>query len=397
MELAKNNFYIVGVSGGPDSVFLVHWLWRHGYRNLVLAHVNYHWRKDSDQDQKIVELLAQKLKLPVVVKNISSHQQKPKAINFEAWARDQRYDYFASLQQKYPQAIVVVGHQENDLIESYLMQKQRLGIVSYYGLKDLTEHHQAIIWRPLLKYKKSEILKWLKTHKIDYILDITNEDLTLKRNQIRSQLKESDFEKIKQKIVIDNENNHRKNEKVLNYLTKNQQREKLLLNAELKNWDLEMIERLIFYFFEKQNFSNPLLDRKRSVLKEISQRLLNSKKNFWSLELDTNILIKDYDFLHLLKIENLPQLELTLNSSNDFYKLEKFKNKDQIIAIIREHGGQFPYTIYRLDSPKIKGAKWQQKSLIKTLANKKINYKNRLKTGVIYNLKQDKFLDYWDW
>ena len=75
----------------------------------------------------------------------------------------------------------------NDLIETYLLQKQR-GYVSYYGLKHINNIKDVKIIRPLLDYKKIDLLNYCKENKIPFSIDYTNDDINLKRNYLRKNI-----------------------------------------------------------------------------------------------------------------------------------------------------------------------------------------------------------------
>src|SRR5436853_6693631 len=107
--LAKNRLYIVAVSGGPDSMFLLDKMRSGGY-NLVVAHVNYQKRTTSTKDQKIVQNYCQKHSL---IYEIHLVKDIPKG-NFQEQARRIRYTFFQQLAQKYKTKYIVVAHHFND-------------------------------------------------------------------------------------------------------------------------------------------------------------------------------------------------------------------------------------------------------------------------------------------
>lgn len=344
-----------------------------------------------------MEALAKKFNLPLEVKSLTAGQEKPKTENFESWARNQRYDFFASLKAKYPIAAVIVGHQENDLIETFLMQQERQSIVKYYGLPITTNHHNLKIWRPLLTHKKSEILQWLNEHNIQYAIDSTNSDITLQRNRIRRHLSESEFAKIQQVIKFFNQENQKQNNLVKRYIVKNQNDNSLLLANELGLWDQEKLQRLIYLFLQQHKIELQLSGRKKQVVKEIAKRVAKSDKNFWSINFGNQLLIKDYNTLRILNTETLPSAITVLKTKTDFDKLQKFLNREQIIDSLITDNHQFPYEIWTLNPEQIKGQKWGSKSLQNILGKQKFSYEKRFKTGVIYHPGQKKLLPLWQW
>ena len=124
--LDKNKFYIVAVSGGPDSLFLLDKMRLEGY-NLAVAHVNYQKRESSNYDEKLVKDYCQKYSLPYEI-----YRQKYNfSGNFQDKARQVRYNFFQKLANKYHTKYIVIAHHLDDHLETYLLQKKRKSLVEY--------------------------------------------------------------------------------------------------------------------------------------------------------------------------------------------------------------------------------------------------------------------------
>ena len=127
--LPKGRLYILGVSGGSDSMFLLDNLRRKKYK-IIVAHINYKKRIDSDWDEKIVKNYCQKHSLLLEI-----HQEKNgnhfSKINFQDKARKIRYNFFQKLADKNQTKYIVVAHHFDDHLETYLLQKQRKSLVDY--------------------------------------------------------------------------------------------------------------------------------------------------------------------------------------------------------------------------------------------------------------------------
>lgn len=178
--------YLVAVSGGPDSMVLLDTLRVRGY-NLVIAHVNYNKRDSALRDMLIVNEYARRYSIPLVIKNAFS---KDVYGNFQNWARDFRYHFFKEIYDKYHCDALLIAHQEDDLIETYLMQKEKNLRPHYYGLKKDSSLYGMIISRPLLNVKRSTILRYLKIKKITYGIDESNLTNDYRRNQLRHEIVE---------------------------------------------------------------------------------------------------------------------------------------------------------------------------------------------------------------
>jgi tRNA(Ile)-lysidine synthase len=136
--LDKSRLYIVAVSGGPDSMFLLDSVRLAGY-NFVVAHVNYKKRTDSDFDEKMVRNYCQKYSLNLEVYQFQGSEYNFVS-NFQDKARKIRYEFFQKLADKYQTKYIVVAHHLNDHLETYLLQKQRQSLVDYWGLPAKTKH-----------------------------------------------------------------------------------------------------------------------------------------------------------------------------------------------------------------------------------------------------------------
>jgi tRNA(Ile)-lysidine synthase len=129
-KFPKSYCYVVGVSGGPDSIFCLDNMRKFGY-NVVVAHVNYRKRSSSDDDENIVRSYCHKYSLPFVVRLVNKEEYAFHIGNFQAWARSIRYNFFKEIALKYKTEHIMVAHQYDDLLETYLLQKNRKSLVNY--------------------------------------------------------------------------------------------------------------------------------------------------------------------------------------------------------------------------------------------------------------------------
>jgi tRNA(Ile)-lysidine synthase len=110
--------------------------------------------------------------------------------NFEAAAREWRYEWFVSLVKEYGYRGILVAHHEDDLIETYFMQEEKNLVPSWYGLKEEMMYQGVLVKRPLLSRTKKELLEYCEKRGIRYFIDSTNADESLSRNRIRRQIVE---------------------------------------------------------------------------------------------------------------------------------------------------------------------------------------------------------------
>ena len=146
-NLDKTQTYIIGVSGGADSMALLNMCKEHNL-NIIVAHMNYLKRESANRDEQIVIDYCEKNHIKCEVK----HQLEPCNENFQAFARKKRYAFYEQLMKKYQASKVLLAHHLDDHIETYLLQQQRNSQSDYYGIAKEVYVHNCLIYRPLLKY-----------------------------------------------------------------------------------------------------------------------------------------------------------------------------------------------------------------------------------------------------
>jgi tRNA(Ile)-lysidine synthase len=187
---------IVAVSGGPDSVCLLHLLTC--LRDTleicpVAAHIDHGLRQASAQDAAYVSRLCAALGIPLTMTRADVNgYRKAAGMSTEEAAREVRYSFLAGVASGEGTKYVVTGHTRNDQVETILMHIIRgSGISGLIGLKPLTtrtiEGHEMVILRPLLDISRSETEAYCMDHGLEPVLDESNLSLSLLRNRIRMQ------------------------------------------------------------------------------------------------------------------------------------------------------------------------------------------------------------------
>ena len=151
LNLDKAKKYLLACSGGPDSMALFHMLLIEGY-NFEVALVNYLSREESNLEENTVKeyCLKNNIKIHILQKKCSS------AANFESEPRKIRYNFFESIIQNDAEIYgVLVAHNCDDLLETYLIQKERNNFPTVYWLKKEINFGTYKVIRPLLRYEKS--------------------------------------------------------------------------------------------------------------------------------------------------------------------------------------------------------------------------------------------------
>ena len=186
---------IVGVSGGPDSVFLLYSLHmlkgilgeKYNIKyNLIVCHINHMIREEADDDEKFVEEYAEKLgyKFFCLREDVKKTAKNLK-ISEEECGRNIRYEFFEKIRREKLGTKVVVAHNANDNAETILFNLLRgTGITGLCGIKNVN----GLVIRPLLNIRKEDIVKYLKDNSIEYKEDKTNRECIYTRNKIRNSL-----------------------------------------------------------------------------------------------------------------------------------------------------------------------------------------------------------------
>ncbi len=184
----RRNRILVALSGGADSVALLHILWQLGYPCRA-AHCNFHLRgEESDRDEQFVTRLCKEWRIPLYVKHFhTTEYAQAKGISIEMAARELRYQWFEEMRQEHECKAIAVAHHQNDQAETLL-----LNLLRGTGLRGLEGMHpkQGFIIRPLLSSTRQNILDYLRIQHIDFVEDSTNTDTTFQRNAIRQQLQQ---------------------------------------------------------------------------------------------------------------------------------------------------------------------------------------------------------------
>lgn len=183
LNLDKNLKYLLACSYGPDSMALFNMLVKEGF-NFDAAIVNYHLRKESDSEVKGLLDYASKNGVKVYV-----HDNKnPLNNNIESRCREIRYNFFKYLFDINGYDALLVAHNQDDHLETYLLQKNRQINPIFFGINEKTTIKGMPVIRPLLSISKAELLQYCKDNNVPYAIDKSNFDTSILRNKIRHEV-----------------------------------------------------------------------------------------------------------------------------------------------------------------------------------------------------------------
>ncbi|MBY0109636.1 MAG: tRNA lysidine(34) synthetase TilS [Candidatus Babeliaceae bacterium] len=187
--ISPDQSLIIGLSGGPDSVFLVYFfkaLQKKYNLKLIAAHVDHGWRTESPKDAAFCKQLCFDLGIEYHEKKLHDIKQgKRLSGSLEQDARNARRAFFQELAAESHADAIALAHHQDDLIETFFIR-----LIRGSGLSGLTgiKPHNGLYIRPLLEISKKEILAYLQKKSIHYCIDTTNQDSNFLRNNIRHTL-----------------------------------------------------------------------------------------------------------------------------------------------------------------------------------------------------------------
>ena len=184
-KLEKEDTIIIAVSGGPDSMCLLHLLCELKSKwnlKIIVAHVNHKLRASSEEEALFVKKTAQDNNLIYEYMEIEKYNHG----NLEKEARIKRYQFFHELALKYHAKYIMTAHHGDDLIETILMRLERgSNLKGYSGFQKESIYPHYTIIRPLITQTKEEIENYMNEHHLKYYLDESNLDESYTRNRYR--------------------------------------------------------------------------------------------------------------------------------------------------------------------------------------------------------------------
>jgi len=187
--------YLVGVSGGRDSVALLHSLVERGYEQLIVCHLNHQLRgRSSDADARFVKKLAAKcdVDLEMGSTNVCALAAKQK-MSIEAAAREARYKFFVQVARQRRTQTIFLAHHADDLIETFLINLFRgAGASGLSAIREISNRRigdvDLTIVRPFLGRWRNEIDRYVRKHRLKFREDASNKNLAPLRNRIRRRI-----------------------------------------------------------------------------------------------------------------------------------------------------------------------------------------------------------------
>lgn len=338
---------IVGVSAGPDSMALLHYLHNNTNYNIICAHVNHNVREESVVEQEFLEQYCNDNNIIFECFKIEEYKEN----NFENEARKIRYNFYYKILNKYNSKYLLLGHHADDLIETILMKISRgSNLEGYAGIKKKNKYKDCFIIRPLLDYTKDEILNYNDKFNVNYYIDKSNTNDNYTRNRYRKYilpfLKKEDVNIHKKFIEFSNTlleyDNYIKKEtkKLVNNIYINNK-----LNIKnFNNLDLFMQKNILYYILNNLYENNSNIVKNKHIESIIN--ICNNNHNNLQISLPNSfVAIKEYNELRFEKENTTLEYKYKLNDEIiiDNYIIKKINSS-------KDNGNN----ICRLNSKKIK-------------------------------------------
>ena len=345
---------VVACSGGPDSMALLDQLNKQG-KDIVVAHVNYKHRDTADRDEKIVKEYCKKYDIPVRVL-YPVHEKG----NFQAWARDVRYAFFEEVADEFDTKLLYVAHQMDDVIETYLFQKNRNMICDWYGLKEKSVRHGYQIVRPLLNFTKSELQQYCNDNGVSFGIDESNLTNHYTRNVIRhTQIEKMDRKEKEEWILkIQNENDF--------WQIKREGMEEFFKNWN-KNVDALLNQKEAWLYLDTFLFHSLCHHFSRKYMEELCAQLKG------------NVLIEIEDHLlerHNEKLYFMPSPKDVYYTLNELeykdYKEFSIMNQGQTIESLSVEASDFPLVVRHVKVNDVISMRFGNKNVHRFFVDRKI-------------------------
>ena len=328
---------LAAVSGGMDSVLMVHLLKAAGY-NFGIAHCNFQLRDDEAiADQQFVHQLSAQLNIPFHTINFDTKKHAAdNKVSIQMAARDLRYQWFAQVSQQANYDLISLAHHQNDAIETILLNLTRgTGIAGLHGILP----KNGSIVRPLLFLKRDEIQDIVNSNKLAYVEDSSNSSAKYARNKIRLEVipKLKELNPALENTFEHNLKHFRNLEMLLDQKLAELKKGIFIFHKDEVHLPIEEIKKLypqsllLFGLLQEYGFNESTVDDIISALDKHSGRIFES--NGFTLILDREKLI-------LTKKQTLQDESIQINEDLKEVRFNKYQLNilhDDLPLIIRDN------------------------------------------------------------
>lgn len=309
----KKATYLVACTYGPDSMALVDMVQKEGVKPVVVC-INYHKYEENNDDYAKLKDYCEAKDLVfeyLDAADLPEDKRYAEGMNFKDWARTTRYAFFKEVYERHNAAALLLAHQQDDLLETYLLQKQRKASSAKYGMSTVSTQNGMVIVRPLLQYTKQDLLEYDEEHQVPFSIKKSSYEDNFTRSPVRQEINAmSQIEREQLLMEMDAANDEAK---------------KLVGEFEQKIEQGEELEIRALIALPKDEFAATLV----SFVSRAPE----------------DIVLKPEDFDKIRKFCLSPQPNASLHLGGDIYLIKEY----DIITLGREYD-ELPYT-YTLEKP----------------------------------------------
>lgn len=365
LDIRENDYVVCAVSGGPDSMCLLHILIKLKEKlgfNIVCAHINHNLRVESNDEEVFVKNYCKEHSVIFEYMKILNYEDD----NFHNDARNKRYNFYNELVHKYKANYLFTAHHGDDLMETVLMRIVRGSTVSGYGgfsVKTKKEDYEIV--RPLITVTKEHILEYNEQNGIKYAIDKSNFKDVYTRNRYRKYilppLKEENKD-VHLKFYMFSEymietGNYLKD--VARNICREIVVDNMLLIDKFKSLDHIIQVYIIFNILQEEYGSEIHLINKKHVDNII--KILNNSNGNKEITLPNRLGIKEYNYFYIKKIYKREALDIifentiTLSNGKVIEKIDRSNQTDNNIIYLNSQDLSLPLHIrYRKNGDKLK-------------------------------------------
>lgn len=266
--------YILAVSGGPDSMAMLH---MYRKKTQAVCVVNYKKREDSDHDVSLVVDFCNLYNIKYYIHNVTQKTyENNKKINFQTLARQIRYNFFLKICKNEQNMNLLIAHNLNDHLETAYMQFNRNSRSLFYGIVEKSNYLGLKIKRPLIRLQKSTLERYCKQKDVKYAIDHTNSSDMYERNRVRKIISTWSSEQVAE--FMNKIKTHNKQHKKTRKLVAKQY--KLWTNSSFNVHFLNKLDQDISYYLIYEFLkSHDELNNSETKIKNIIAFVLNNSGN----------------------------------------------------------------------------------------------------------------------
>lgn len=343
INIIQNDYIVLGLSGGPDSMALLNILLDFRIKNkvnynIVCVHINHNIRIESNNEEKFIKEYCKEKNVTLEVTKFEYTSKFTESLGHKM-----RYEYFDKIMKKYNAKYLLTAHHGDDLIETILMKIVRGSNLSgYLGFENILYLEDYTILRPLVFLSKEEILEYNKINKIPFVIDNSNFDDKYTRNRYRKYvlpfLKNEDhnvhLKFLKYSNDISEYNEIIKYE--VNRLYTKIVKENILYLNELKSVP-HIVKKNIIYKWLNNNYNEQGIINSTHV--DIIINVIDRSKPNLFIDLPNKKIVKEYNKLYFDNSNNIINYKIELKDSIKLYN-------NKIIKYVKKSSDTSNNTIY---------------------------------------------------